>query len=185
LPKHLKYVYLGEEETLLVIIATYLTAEQEKSFKSILRKHREAISWTMNDINGLSPAVVQHRIHLNDDATPKRDPQHRLNPIMQEIVRTEILKLLDNGIIYPIFDSQWVSHVHAIPKKADFTVVKNENYKLVPTLLPTNIHACIDYRKLNAATRKDHFPLPFMDQMLECLAGHEYYYFLDDYSRYN
>jgi len=82
--------------------------------------------------------------------------------------------LLDNGIIYPISDSQWVSPVHAVPKKADFTVVENEQKELVQTRLSRKVHVCIDYRKLNAATCKSHFPLHFIDQMLECLAGHEY-----------
>jgi len=145
----------------------------------------EAIGWTMTDIKGLSPTIVQHRIHLNEDATPKRDSQRRLNPIMQEAVHTKIVKLLDNEIIYPISDSQWVSPVHAVPKKSSFTVVKNENKELVQTRLLTKIRVCIDYRKLNATTRKDHFSLSFIDQMLERLAGHKYYYFLDGYSGYN
>ena len=68
----------------------------------ILRKHQEAIGWIMTHIKGLSPTIVQHRIHPNEDVTPKRDPQRRLNPIMQEVVHAEIIKLLDNGIIYPI-----------------------------------------------------------------------------------
>jgi len=139
----------------------------------------------MTDIKGLSPTIVQHRIHLNEDATPKRDPQCRLNSIMQEAVHTEIIKLLDNRIIYPISDSQWVCPVHTLPKKSGFTVVKNENKELVQTRLPTKIRVCIDYRKLNAATRKDHFSLSFIDQMLERLTGHEYYCFLDGYSGYN
>ena len=84
-------------------------------------------------------------------------------------------------IIYSISDSQWVSPVHAVPKKAGFTVVEKE----VQTRLPTKVRVCIDYRKLNVATRKDHFPLPFIDQMLERLAEHEYYCFLDEYSGYN
>ena len=128
--------------------------------------------------------MVQHHIHLNEEVTPKRDPQHRLNLIMQEVVRAEILKLLDNGIIYPIFDSQWVSPIHAVPKKFGFTIMKNENKELVQTRLPKKIRAFINYRKLNAA-RKDHFPLPFIDQILEHLASHEYYCFLDGYSGYN
>ena len=78
---------------------------------SILKRHREAIGWTMKDIKGISLAIVQHRIHLTDEATPRRDPQRRLNPLIQEAVKTEILKLLDNGIIYPISDSQWVSPI--------------------------------------------------------------------------
>ena len=107
----------------------------------------------MTDIKGLSPAIVQHHIHLNEEATPKRDPQRRLNPIMQEVVHSEIVKHLDNEIIYPISDSQWVSPVHAVPKKFGFTVVKNENKELVQTRLSMKIRVCIDYRKLNAATR--------------------------------
>ena len=115
----------SEQETFPVIIASHLNDGEEEDLKAILRKHREAIVWTMTDIKGLSPTIVQHRIHLNEDATPKRDPQRRLNPIMQEAVHTEIVKLLDNGIIYPISDSQWVSPVHAVPKKFGFTIVEN------------------------------------------------------------
>ena len=76
---------------------------------SILKRHGEAIRWTIKDIKGISPAIIQQKIHLTDEAIPRRDPQHRLNPLMQEAVKTEILKLLDNGIIYPISDSQWVT----------------------------------------------------------------------------
>jgi len=82
---------------------------------------------------------------------------------MHEVVHTEIVKLLDNGIIYPISNSQWVSPVHAVPKKSSFTVVKNENKELVQTRLPTKIRVCIDYKKLNATTHKDHFSLLFID----------------------
>jgi len=103
---HLKYVYLGEQETFPIIIASHLNNGQEEDLKAILRKYREAIGWTMTDIKGLSPTIVQYCIDLNEDATPKRDPQCRLNPIMQEVVHAKIVKLLDNGIIYPISDSQ-------------------------------------------------------------------------------
>ena len=83
----------------------------------VLRENGEAIGWTMADTKGISPSIIQHRIHLTEDARPERDPQRRLNTIMQEAVRAEILKLLDNEIIYPISDSQWVSPVHAVQKK--------------------------------------------------------------------
>jgi hypothetical protein len=95
------------------------------------------------------------------------------------------IKLLDAGIIYPISDSKWVSPIHVVPKRARLTVVKNQDNELVPTCIQSGWRVCIDYRKLNAATKKDHFPLPFIDQMVERLAGHEYYYFLDGYSGYN
>ena len=86
LPEHLKYADLGGKKILPVIISSHLTGEQEESLMFVLRKHREAIGWTMNNIKGISPAIVQHRIHLNDDATPKRDPQRKLNPFMQDAV---------------------------------------------------------------------------------------------------
>nr|GEV50369.1 reverse transcriptase domain-containing protein [Tanacetum cinerariifolium] len=78
----------------------------------------------------------------------------------------------------------WVSPVHCVPKKRGFTVVENEDNELIPTRLVTGWRACINYRKLNEATRKDHFPLPFMDHMLERLTGNQYYYFLDGFSSY-
>jgi len=112
----------------------------------------------MADIKRLSPKIVQHRIHLNEEVKPKRDPQRWLNPLMQKAVQGEIMKLLDNGIINPISDSQWVSPVHVIPKKSSFTVVENDKQELVQTRLPTKVRVYIDYRKLNAATRKNHFP---------------------------
>jgi len=77
LPKLIKYVYLGEQETVLLIIASHLTIGHEESLMSIIRKHKDAIGWTITDIKGLSPAIVQHQIHLNEETTPKRDPQHR------------------------------------------------------------------------------------------------------------
>ncbi|KAM2421501.1 hypothetical protein ACFXTH_027823 [Malus domestica] len=104
---------------------------------------------------------------------------------MMEVVKKEIIKLLDCGVIYPISDSRWVSPVQVVPKKSGVTVVKNAEDELLPTRIQTGWRVCIDYRKLNNTTRKDHFPLPFIDQMLERLAGHSFYCFLDGYSGYN
>nr|GFC02547.1 reverse transcriptase domain-containing protein [Tanacetum cinerariifolium] len=98
------------------------------------------------------------------------------------LIKKEVEKLLDVGLIYPISDSPWVSPVHCVPKKGGFTMVENEENELILTCLVTGWRVCIDYRKLNEATQEDHFPLPFMDQMLERLAGNEYYCFLDGFS---
>lgn len=92
---------------------------------------------------------------------------------MHEVVRGEVIKLLDAGIIYPISDSKWVSLIQVVPKTARVTVVQNKDGELVPTRIQLGWRVCIDYRKLNTATRKDHFPLPFNDQMMERLVGHE------------
>ncbi|GJS26272.1 reverse transcriptase domain-containing protein [Tanacetum coccineum] len=128
--------------------------------------------------------ILQSQIQLLDDKKPIVQKQRRLNPNMQEVVKKEIVKLLDTGIIYPIADSPWVSPIHCVPKKGGITVVTNENDELVPTRTITGWRVCIDYRKLNEATAKDHFPLPFMDQMLERLAGNKYFCFLDGFSGY-
>ena len=103
---------------------------------------------------------------------------------MMDVVEKEILKLLEVGVIYPISDSNWVSSVQVVPKKTGITIMKNQNDELVPTHVQNRWQVCIDYRKLNAITHKDHFPLPFIDQMLERLASHSYYCFLDGYSGY-
>ena len=104
---------------------------------------------------------------------------------MKEVVKKEILKWLDAGIIYPISDSSWISPVQCVQKKGGMTVVANENNELIPTRTVTGWRVCMGYRKLNKATRTDHFPLPFIDQMLDRLAGHEFYCLLDGYSGYN
>lgn len=86
---------------------------------------------------------------------------------MKEVVKTEVLKLLDVGIIYLISNSKWVSPTQVMPKKSEITVVKNEKGELIPTRITSSWRLCIDYRKLNEATRKDHFPVPFIDQILK------------------
>nr|GEW99572.1 hypothetical protein [Tanacetum cinerariifolium] len=108
----------------------------------------------------------------------------RVNPKIHDVIKQEVLKLLDAGLIYPISDSPWDSPVHYVPKKGSFTVVENEEYELTLTRLVMSWRDCIDYRKLNEATHKDHFPLPFIDQMLERLARNQYYCFLDGFSGY-
>ncbi|GJU32883.1 reverse transcriptase domain-containing protein [Tanacetum coccineum] len=92
----------------------------------------------------------------------------------------KVLKSQKRAIAWKLSDIK----VHCVPKKGGMTVVTNDENELVPTRLVTGWRVCIDYRKLNEATQKDHFPLPFMDQMLERLAGNEYYCFLDGFSGY-
>ncbi|GJV97019.1 reverse transcriptase domain-containing protein [Tanacetum coccineum] len=132
----------------------------------------------------LDPQFCFHKILLEDKNQPSVQHQSSVNPKIHDVIKKEVEKLLDAGLIYPISDSPWVSPVHCVPKKGGMTVVTNEENELVPTRLVTGWRVCIDYRKLNEATCKDHFPLPFMDQMLERLAGNEFYCFLDGFSGY-
>ncbi|XP_058203029.1 uncharacterized protein LOC131317499 [Rhododendron vialii] len=185
LPASLKYVFLGHDDTLPVIIASDLSSEQDGQLLKVLKKHKGAIGWSVADLKGIDPSVCMHRIHCEENAKPSREMQRRLNPNMKEVVMKEVVKLLDAGIIYPISDSKWVSPTQVVPKKSGITVVENDKGELVPTRMTTGWRVCIDYRKLNSMTRKDHFPLPFIDQILERLAGQSYYCFLDGYSGYN
>ncbi|GJT31008.1 reverse transcriptase domain-containing protein [Tanacetum coccineum] len=119
---------------------------------------------------------------MEEDYEPAVQHQRRVNPKIHDVIKKEVEKLLDAGLIYPISDSPSVSPVHYVPKKGGMTVVTNDENELVPTRLVTGWRVCIGYRKLNEAARKDHFPLPFMDQMLERLARNEYYCFLDGFT---
>ena len=185
LPSHLKYAYLGITSTLPVIISASLIELEEEQLLRVLRDHKNALGWSLADLKGIRPSMCMHRILLEDGHKPSVEAQKRLNPTMKEVVRKEELKWLDTGVIYPISDSAWVSPVQVVPKKGGTTVIRTENNIFLPSRTVTGWRICINYRKLNKATLKDHFPLPFLDQMLDRLAGHEYYCFLDGYSGYN
>ncbi|XP_035832796.1 uncharacterized protein LOC118481696 [Helianthus annuus] len=184
LPSHLEYAFLGEGSQLPVIISAGLTEEEKKKLMSVLKEHRQAIAWKLMDIKGINPSFCTHRILMEEEFKPVVQPQRRLNPNMQDVVKKEVIKLLDAGLIYPISDSAWVSPVQVVPKKGGMTVVVNDRDELIPTRTVTGWRVCIDYRRLNDATRKDHFPLPFIDQMLERLSGQQFYCFLDGFSGY-
>ncbi|GJX43463.1 reverse transcriptase domain-containing protein [Tanacetum coccineum] len=184
LPPHLEYAFLADNNKLPVIIAKDLSDDEKTALIKVLKSRKQAIAWKLSDIKGINPEFCSHKILMEDDYEPAVQHQRRVNPKIHDVIKKEVEKLLDAGLIYPISDSPWVSPVHCVPKKGGMTVVTNDDNELVPTRLVTGWRVCIDYRKLNEATRKDHFPLPFMDQMLERLAGNEYYCFLDGFSGY-
>ena len=117
---------------------------------------------------------------MEKEYNPSVEHQRRLNPSMKEV-----LKWLHIGFIYAISNSSWVSRVQVVPKKSGMTVLKNDKDELISTRTVTKWRVCIDYKKLNKAMRKDHFPLPFINRMLDILVGHSFYCFLDGYSTYN
>ncbi|GJZ55703.1 reverse transcriptase domain-containing protein [Tanacetum coccineum] len=156
LPPHLEYAFLEGDDKLPVIIAKDLSVEEKAALIMVLKSHKRAIAWKLSDIKGINPEFCTHKILMEEDYKPAVQHQRR------SLGEPRTLRT----------------------KKGGFTVVENDENELIPTRLVTGWRVCIDYHKLNEATRKDHFPLPFMDQMLERLAGNEYYCFLDGFSGY-
>nr|GEW16773.1 DNA-directed DNA polymerase [Tanacetum cinerariifolium] len=154
LPSHLEYAFLEESDKLPVIIAKNLKDVEKEALIKVLKSHKRAIAWKISDIK---------------DSRRNQEGSHKTHGV---------------GMIYLISYSPWVSPIHCVPKKGNMTIVANENNELIPTRLVTGWRVCIDYRKFNDATRKDHFSLPFMDQMLVRLAENELYCFLDGFSGY-
>ncbi|GJT88515.1 hypothetical protein Tco_1070232, partial [Tanacetum coccineum] len=167
LPPHLEYAFLEGDDKLPVIIAKDLSVEEKAALIKVLKSHKRAIAWKLSDIKGINPEFYTYKILMEEDYKLAVQHQRRVNPKIHNVIKMEVEKLLDSGLIYPISNSPWVSTVHCVPKKGGFTVVENDESELIPTRLVTGWRVCIDYRKLNEAIRKDHFPLPFMDQMLE------------------
>ena len=112
---------------------------------TIRREHKEVIGWAIDDLKGIDPSVCIHHIHCEANAKPHRDMQRRLNPNMREVVKKEVVKWLDAGIIYPISITQWVSPTQVVPKKSGITVIENEKGESIPTRTSTTWRVCIDY----------------------------------------
>ncbi|KAL6338421.1 hypothetical protein AAG906_020507 [Vitis piasezkii] len=152
LPLELKYTYLEENNQCPVVISSSLTSHQENCLMEVLKRCKKTIGWQISDLKGISPLVCTHHIYMEEEAKPIRQFQRRLNPHLQEVVRAEVLKLLQAGIIYPISDSPWVSPTQVVPKKLGITVVR---------------------------MKKEEITTPHL--RLEVL-GHPFYCFLDGYS---
>nr|GEW34734.1 reverse transcriptase domain-containing protein [Tanacetum cinerariifolium] len=149
LPPHLEYAFLEGDDKLPVIIAKDLNVEEKTALITVLKSHKRAITWKLSDIKGIDPEFCTHKILMEEDFEPAVKHQRRVNPKIHDVIKQEVLKLLDAGLIYPISDSPWVSPVHCVPKKGGFTVVENEDNELILTRLVTGWRVCIDYRKLN------------------------------------
>ena len=133
LPSQLKYAYLESPKRKPFIISARLSDVEEQRLLEILKKHKESIGWSIEELKGISPSICMHKILLEETSRPSVEHQRRLNPVMKEVVRKEVLKLLNAGFIYAISDSPWVSPVHVVPKKGGFTVIRNEKNELIPT----------------------------------------------------
>nr|GEW97876.1 reverse transcriptase domain-containing protein [Tanacetum cinerariifolium] len=160
LPPHLEYVFLEGNNKLPVIIAKELGYEEKSALIKVLKSHKRAIAWKLSDIQGINPEFCTYKILMEEDYKPAVQHQRRVNPKIHDVIKKEVEKLLDAGLIYPISDSPWVSPVNCVPKKCGFTVVKNEENELILTRLVTGW------------------------RMIERLAGNKYYCFLDGFSGY-
>ncbi|GJY59366.1 reverse transcriptase domain-containing protein [Tanacetum coccineum] len=130
LPDNLEYVFLEEPSFLPVIISSQFYEQNKNKLIPVLKRHKQAFAWKTTDILGICPSFCKHKIQLLEDKKPVVQKQRRLNPNMQEVVKKEIVKLLDTGIIYPIADSPWLGPIHYVPKKDEFDIkIKDKKSK--------------------------------------------------------
>ncbi|GJY01742.1 hypothetical protein Tco_0359894 [Tanacetum coccineum] len=137
LPSHLEYAFLEENDKLPIIITKDLKDDEKDRLLKVLNSHKRAIAWKIFDIKGIDPQFCTHKILMEDDFKPAVQHQRRVNPKIHEVIKKEVIKLLDSGLIYPISNSLSVSPVHCVPKKGGITVVENEDNELIPTRLVT------------------------------------------------
>nr|GEU72698.1 reverse transcriptase domain-containing protein [Tanacetum cinerariifolium] len=137
LPHHLEYAFLEGDNKLPIIIAKDLEDEEKSALIKVLKSHKRAIAWKLSDIQRKNPEFCTHKILMEEDYKPAVQHQRWVNPKIHDVIKREVEKLLDAGLIYLISDSPWVSPVHCVPKKGGFTVVENEENELIPTRLVT------------------------------------------------
>ncbi|GJU56509.1 reverse transcriptase domain-containing protein [Tanacetum coccineum] len=137
LPPHLEYAFLEGDDKLPIIIAKDMSIEEKATLIKVLKSHKRAIAWKLFDIKGINPEFCTHKILMEEDYKPAVQHQRRVNPKIHDVIKKEVEKLLDAGLIYPISDSPWVSPVHCVPKKGGFTIVENDENELIPTRLVT------------------------------------------------
>nr|GEX77179.1 DNA-directed DNA polymerase [Tanacetum cinerariifolium] len=135
LPPHLEFVFFEGDDKLPIIIAKDLKDKEKTALIYVLKSHKQALAWQLSDIKGINPKFCTHKILIEDDFKPAVQHQRSVNPKIHDVIKKEVLKLLDAGLIYPISDSPWVSPVHCVPKKGGFTVVENKENELIPTRL--------------------------------------------------
>ncbi|GKF67395.1 hypothetical protein Tco_0197074, partial [Tanacetum coccineum] len=137
LPSHFEYAFLEGTDKLPVIISKELKDEEKATLLKVHKSHKWAIAWKISDIKGIDHRFCTHKILMEDDFKPAVQHQRWVNPKIHEVIKKEVIKLLDVRLIYPISDSPWVSPVHYVPKKGGTTVVENEDNELIPTRLVT------------------------------------------------
>ncbi|GJS09553.1 reverse transcriptase domain-containing protein [Tanacetum coccineum] len=120
LPPHLEYAFLEGDDKLPVIIAKDLKDEEKAALLKVLKSHKRAIAWKLSDIKGVSPEFCTHKILMEEDYEPSVQSQRRVNPKIHDVIKKEVEKLLDAGLIYPISDSPWVSPVHCVPRNGGY-----------------------------------------------------------------
>ena len=156
-PLCVKVVEFGPEKTLN--INPSLSTLEDERLCNMLREHLEVFAWSYKEMKGVHPSVCTHHMYIKEGCKPVMQPQRRMNLALKDVVKEELQKLVDTKFIYPISDSEWVSPLVLVPKK-------NGKWRI-----------CVDYRELNKATKKDHFPLPFIDQVLDGLARKKCFFF--------
>ncbi len=132
-----------------------------------MTKFKDVFAWSYKELKGIPWSICKHKIELTINACPIKQHPYGMNLNYAQRIREDLNKLLDEQFIFPIETTQWLSSLIIVSKK---------NGKL---------QICVDYRKLNSQTKKDPFPLPFLDIILDTIVGHKMYSFMDGYNGYN
>nr|GEY95460.1 reverse transcriptase domain-containing protein [Tanacetum cinerariifolium] len=164
LPSHLEYAFLEGNDKLPVIIVKDLSMEEKTALITVLKSHKRAIAWKLFDIKGINPEFYTHKILMEEDFEPAVQHQRSVNPKFHDVIKQEVIKLLEAGLIYLISDSPWVSPVHCVPKKGGFIVVQNEDNELILTRLVMGWRVCIDYHQ-----EKTTFTCPYGTFAYRCM----------------
>nr|GFB94257.1 reverse transcriptase domain-containing protein [Tanacetum cinerariifolium] len=187
LPPQLEYAFLEGDDKLPVKIAKDIKYEEKTALIKVLKSHKQALVWQLFNINGINPEFCTHKILIEDDFKPTVQHQRRVNPKIHEVIKKEVLKLLDAGLVYLILDNPWVSLVHYVPKKGGFTVIENEEKGVNPYSIGYGLAYPQDQEKTT---------FTWFHRCKECgervdshsfgyrMAGNEYYCFLDGFSGY-
>ncbi|XP_015954414.1 uncharacterized protein LOC107478794 [Arachis duranensis] len=180
LPPSLKYAFVGDGNTYPMVISSSLMQHEEEALIQVLKSHKTTLGWTISDLKGINPTKCMHkRISPTSCATTEAT-----EPNYERGSPEGSYKALRSWNHISYLRQSMGKPVQVVPKKGGMTVIHNEKNELIPTRTVTGWRMCIDYKRHNNATRKDHFPISFIDQMLERLSGHAFYYFLDGYSGY-
>jgi ribonuclease HI len=157
----------SQEKPRFVKLSSSLTREQKAEYTELLKEFADVFAWTYEDLKTYDTSVIEHKIPLKEEAKPFRQKLRQINPMLLPVMEKEVKKLLDAQIIVPLRYSEWVANLVPVRKKSG------------------EIRLCVDFRNLNRSSKKDNYPLPKMEHILQRVIGASRISMIDGFSGYN